>query len=87
MGQEVCLMNPKSTKQKVASRVISGIGGKDKFHFTVIPESWFKIDVQQVFVPEVALMWENESEEQTKVGDIRGGNALWDQKYLKLATP
>jgi hypothetical protein len=31
-------------------------------------------------------MWENESADQMKVGDMKGSNAVWDQKFLKLAT-
>jgi hypothetical protein len=65
---------------------ISGIGGEDKFHFTSIPETWFKIDVGEIYAPDVPLMWENESADQMKVGDMKGSNAVWDQKFLKLAT-
>jgi hypothetical protein len=31
-------------------------------------------------------MWENESVDQMMVGDIKGSNAVWDQKFLKVAT-
>jgi hypothetical protein len=51
-------MNPRSSKQKVATGVISGVGGEDKFHFNVIPDTWFKIDVKESFVPHIPLMWE-----------------------------
>jgi hypothetical protein len=87
MGQHVWLMNPSSTRQKVAVGIISGIGGQDKFHCNIIPDNWFKIGVGEILVPEVPLMWENASVEQTKVGDVRGSNALWDHKHLKVATP
>jgi hypothetical protein len=78
----VWLMNPRATRQKVAGGRISGIGGEDKFHFASIPETWFKIDVG----PDIPLMWENESVDQMMVGDIKGSNAVWDQKFLKVAT-
>jgi hypothetical protein len=32
-------------------------------------------------------MWEVADFEQRKVGDVVGGNAVWDQKYLKLPIP
>jgi hypothetical protein len=86
MGQSVWPMNPRATRQKVAGGRISGIGGEDKFHFTSIPETWFKIDVGEIFAPDIPLMWENESVDQMMVGDIKGSNAVWDQKFLKVAT-
>jgi hypothetical protein len=49
MGQQVCLMNSKNLKQKVAAvGIVSGFGGIDKFHFNTIPESWLKVDVKEV---------------------------------------
>jgi hypothetical protein len=39
-------MNPRSYRKKVATDTISGFGRKHKFHFTPIPETWFKVDVQ-----------------------------------------
>jgi hypothetical protein len=80
-------MNPRSNWQKVAAGVISAVGGKDKFHFSVIPNTWFKIDVKETFAPHVPLMWEVADVEQRKIGDVVGGNAVWDQKYLKLPIP
>jgi hypothetical protein len=29
-------------------------------------------------------MWENESADQMKVGDVKKNNAVWDHKFLKL---
>jgi hypothetical protein len=80
-------MNPRSTRQKFVVGVISGIGRQDNFHCNIIRDNWFKIDVGEILAPEVPLMWENASVEQTKVGDVRGSNALWDHKHLKVATP
>jgi hypothetical protein len=85
-GQEVWLMNPRSTWQKVASGIISDVGGEDKFHFNNIPDSWFKVDIDQVLLPDVALMWENADADQTKVGNVQGSNVVWNHKYLKLQT-
>ena len=78
MGQKVCLINPRSTKQKVATGVITGIGGVDKFHFTIIPNTWFKIDIRNIFAPDVPLMWENVSADQMKMEDVKGDNVVWD---------
>ena len=79
-------MNPRSSRQKVTSGVISRLGGNDKFHFAIILEMWFKINIKEIFASDVPLMWENAMAKQFKVGDIKGGNAIWDQKFLKLAT-
>jgi hypothetical protein len=70
LGQEVWLMNPRSSRQKVASGVISGLGGNDKFYFVVIQETWFKIGIKEIFASDVPLMWENATAEQFKVGDV-----------------
>jgi hypothetical protein len=77
-------MNPRSIRKKVATGVVNGIGGEDKFHFTIIPETWLKIDITKVFAPNVALMLEVALVDQRGVGDVKGGNAIWDQKFLKV---
>jgi hypothetical protein len=84
MGQAMWLMNPRATRQKVAGGRISEIGREDKFHFISILETWFKIDVGEIFILDVPFMWENESADQMKVEDVKGGNAVWDQKFLKV---
>jgi hypothetical protein len=86
MGQEVWLMNSWSYRQKVATRTINGLGGQHKFHFTPIPDMWFKVDVRVALVPDVALMFPNEDTEQIKVKDTVGSSAIWDQKYIKCST-
>jgi len=40
-------MNPKSTKQAMASSAIAGLGRQDQYHFLDIPTSWFKVDVKE----------------------------------------
>lgn len=86
MGSEVYLINPRAVRQKVAAGVISGVGGVDKFHFMLIPETWFKIDVREVLQPNVPLMYPNKDADQETLKDVQGGNAIWSKKYLKLAT-
>jgi hypothetical protein len=83
MGQEVWLMNPRCYRQKVATGTISGFGGEHKFHFTPIPETWFKVDVRVALVGDVALMFPNEDIEQMKVKDAVGSSAIWDSRYIK----
>ena len=73
-------------RQKVGAGVISGVGGVDKFHFLVIPDNWFKIDIREVLQPNVALMYPKKDANQEKLKDVQGGNAIWDRKYMKLAT-
>jgi len=87
MGQEVHLMNPRSIWQKVATGKISGLGGEHKFHFLTIPEKWFKVDISEAHTPHVNLMFANEDADQKKVKDAVGYNAIWDGKYMKVATP
>jgi hypothetical protein len=84
VGEEVWLMNPKCSTQKVASGKVSGIGGEHKFHFKEIPEKWFKVDVQEALLPETTLMQPNEDADQHVVGDIVGTAVIWDQKHLKI---
>jgi hypothetical protein len=83
MGQEVWLLNPRAVKQKVARGTISGIGGMHKFHFHAIPDGWFKVDVQEALMPNVALMFSNDAANQNKIVDIVNGNGIWNQKYVK----
>jgi hypothetical protein len=84
VGEEVWLMNPKRSTQKVASGKVSGIGGEHKFHFKEIPEKWFKVDVQEALLPETTLMQPNEDADQHVVGDVVGIAVIWDQKHLKI---
>jgi hypothetical protein len=76
-------MNPRSYRQKVATGTVSGVGGEDKFHFGTIPQAWFKIDIQEALQPDVALMYPVDAADQNTVKDAVGGNAVWDQKYMK----
>jgi hypothetical protein len=79
-------MNPRSYKQKVATGTISSFGGEHKFHFTPIPETWFKVDVRVALVDDVALMFPNEDIEQMKVKNVVGSSAIWNSRYIKFAT-
>jgi hypothetical protein len=76
MGQEMCLFNPRSMRQKVASGTVSGIPGQHKFHFSEIPERWFKVNVRESHCPIVTLMFPMEDAEQTTVKDVVNGNIL-----------
>jgi hypothetical protein len=85
-GQEVWLLNPRRSSQKVAVGTVSGIGGEKKFHFRKIPKKWFKVDVREALQEETTLMCPNEDVDQAIVGDVVGTAASWDQKFMKLIT-
>jgi hypothetical protein len=78
-------MNPKNLKQKVAVGIVSSFGGIDKFHFNIIPESWLKVDVKDVLSSNAELMYPHELADQSVVGDVVGGNTLWDEKFIRRA--
>ena len=50
------LMNPRSTRQKVAVGKISGLLGVQKFYFKDILPTWFKVDIKEILHSGVALM-------------------------------
>jgi len=79
-------MNPCAVRHKVAIGKISGILGKQKFYFQDIPENWFKIDVSEILIPGVKLMFPNPDDEQERIEDVKGTATLWNQKYLKNST-
>ena len=83
LGDEVFLMNPRAIRHKAAIGKISGMPGKHKFHFQDIPENWLKIDVHEILIPGVKLMFPSRDDEQDKIEDVKGTATLWDQKYLK----
>jgi hypothetical protein len=85
MGQQVCLMNPKKSKQRVAVGFVSGFGGIDTFYFRPIPDAWLKVDVKEVTTPTVALMYPNEHVEKFQMKHVLGGNTLWDERFIKRA--
>ena len=79
-------MNLRSARQKVASGIVSGIGGQHRFHFMEIPPAWMKIDIREALAPSVPLMMENVDNEQMKVGDAVGLSVLLNQRFLKSKT-
>jgi hypothetical protein len=78
-------MNPQNIKQKVVIRVVSGFGGIDKFHFKIIPNSWLKVNMKEVVCPNATLMYPHKAIDQIILKDVRGGNALWKEKYVGRA--
>jgi hypothetical protein len=85
MGQQVCLMNPKNSKQRVAVGFVSGFGGIDTFYFHPIPDAWLKVDMKEVTTPTAALMYPKEDAHQLQVKHVLGGNTLWDERFIKRA--
>ena len=78
-------MNPRNSRNKVASGTISGLPGEHKFHFQDIPKNWFKVDVRDAHCPNALLMFPNENADQIKVKDAVKGNTIWDGRYMKNA--
>jgi hypothetical protein len=72
------LLNPKNTRQKMALRKISDLWGIDKFHNTIIPILWLKVDVHVVHMGDVPLMHPHEANDQVLVRDVIGTCALWN---------
>ena len=79
-------MNLRFTKQKLKVGRISSLGGVDIFHCLPIPSSWYRIDVMQVLQTNVPLMFENKDAEQFVLKDVKGGNTIWDSKYIQFTT-
>lgn len=85
VAEEVWLLNPKQSTQKVASGKISGIGGEQKFHFKEFMEKWFKVEMREALLPETAFMHPNEDADQHIVEDVVKIAIIWDQKHIKIA--
>ncbi len=82
------LFNPKSPKQKVAKQQvaggkISGLWGVDKWHDSIIPNLFVKVDISIVHVVEVPLMVTNEVANQLTMRNAIGLSTLWNWKYVK----
>ncbi len=77
------LFNPKSPKHKVAGGKISGLWGLDKWHGSIIPNLFVKVDISVVHGVEVPLMVTNEIVNKFTMGDAIGSFALWSWKYVK----
>jgi len=77
-------MNPRSTRMKVAMRIVSDISEKHKWHGKEIPDGWLRVEVSDVLYPNTPLMVENTDADQEKLADVVGGNVIWDQKYVKV---
>ena len=77
------LLNFKHPRQIVASGIVSGVWGIDKFHFKEIPHSFYKVDVTKVQVGDAPLMHPHAEGDQFVLGDVIGGSVIWSQKLLK----
>ena len=78
------LNNPAATRFRVAIGRISRILGIHKFHFNDILETWFKVDILEIMLPDVPLMMPKDDEGFSVMKDVKDTSILWDQKYLKL---
>jgi hypothetical protein len=61
VGQSMHMMSPKNKRQKVASGKISGVRGVDKFHFKVIPEFNYKVNVTTAYLGDVKFAYPHET--------------------------
>jgi hypothetical protein len=78
-------MSPKNKRRKVATCKISGVGGVDKFHFKVIPQFCYKVDVTTAHIGDVKFAYPHEDGDQWVVKNIVGGNTLWNKGSLRAA--
>ncbi len=78
LGQFVVLVNPKNSKQKVASGKINGRWRLEKFHGAFILEFWFKVDLQEAYVHGHPLMHPHEANDQAFVRDVVCTCTLWN---------
>ena len=82
-GQDVELLNYKSSREIVACGKISGVWGVDKFHFKPIPQFLYKVDVSHAVIGDARLPHPHEEGDQFLVRDVVGGSALWSQNHMK----
>ena len=76
-------MSPKNKRREVASGKISGVGGVDKFHFKVIPEFCYKVDVITAYLGDVKFAYSYEDEDQWLVKDVVRDWTLWNERNLR----
>lgn len=62
-------MNIRNHEKKIASGNISGLEEKHKFHFDTILDLWFKIDIWEAFMPNVAFMFSIDVTNQKNVNE------------------
>ena len=83
VGQSVYMMSQKNKRQKVAIGKINGVGGVDKFHFKVIPQFCYKVDVTTTYLGDVKLVCPHEDGDQWFVKNVMGGCTLWIERNLR----
>jgi hypothetical protein len=69
---------------KVVISKISSVGGVDKFHFKVIPEFCYKVDVTTAYLGDVKLAYPHEDGDQWLVKNVVGSCTLWTEKNLRV---
>jgi hypothetical protein len=79
------MMSPKNKRRKVVSGKISGVGSVDKFHFKVILEFCYKVDVTTAHLGDQKLAYPHEDGDQWLVKDVVGGCTLWIERNLRAA--
>ena len=77
------MMSVKNNKHKVATGKFSGVGCVDKFHFKLIPNFCYKVDVNIAHLGDVRLPYPHEARDLWVVEDVVGGNTLWNERISK----
>ena len=60
-------------------------GGVHKFHFKVIPDFCYKVNVTTAYLGDVKLAYPHEAGDQWVVEDVVGCSTLWNERNLKVA--
>ena len=58
------------------------LGGVDKFHFKVILDFCYKVDMNTTYLGGVKLAYPHEVGDQWVVEDVVGSSTLWNERNL-----
>jgi hypothetical protein len=70
----------------VALGMIDRVPKEHKFHFQETPQGWWKVDMCEVLLEGVALMFPNKVGDQHKSKDAKGSATMWVDRYMKSST-
>lgn len=83
MGERVLLMNPRNVRQKVAFGTVSGLAREHKIHGKDILAVWFRVNVEEVHLPNSPLMWPHADDKMQVVKDIVGSTIGWEERFMR----
>ena len=70
----------------MAKGIVSGLPGEHQFHFKDIPKSWLKVDLSEIMLRKVLLLFPNLAADQELIEDVLGTSAMWHGKHVKFIT-